>query len=379
MPHNEFIARLRGVAVLLVVLMHYTYCFPISYASVSFVGNGYYGVVMFFTISGFLITANLLARYGDVASVNLREFYVMRAARILPCLALVTAILSTISLLSNATGFVFQLNLSVGEAIEYLLTLRFNQYYVLGALLTPAWAVLWSISIEEAFYLIYPLSAIVVRFEKLLVAVLGIVVLAGPLVRWNGTLFGYYGPQVGWDANSVAYLGCFDLMDMGAIAAIAAYRWSGKIPLSYLPYLRATGAALALCAYLFLHVREHPAVGPSMVGVGTALMLYGAARSGEAGQQPSTLLGRTGSLSYEIYLFHSIVQLLLMQVLPRPSGVGSYVVFAAVMAVTYFVSSGVARVFSRPLNRWIRSQLSNQLRGAGATTSWSLSATPSRT
>jgi peptidoglycan/LPS O-acetylase OafA/YrhL len=357
MPHNEFIARLRGVAVLMVVLMHYAFSYPISYASVWFVGNGYYGVVMFFTISGFLITTNLLRKYGYVASVSLRDFYVMRAAKILPCLALVTAILSAMSLFSNASGFVLQPNLSVGEAIEYLLTFRFNQYYALGAALTLAWAVLWSISVEEAFYLVYPLAAIVLRLEKLLVGALCAVVLLGPLARWNGNLYGYYGPHAGWDANLFAYFGCFDVMDMGAIAAIAAHRWPKKIPFSYVPYIKAAGAALALSAYLFLNVREHPAIGPSVIGLGAALMLYGAARRGEAGQRPSTLLGRTGSLSYEIYLFHAIVQLLLMQVLPRSSGVGSVAVFSVVMAVTYLVSTGIARVFSMPLNLWIRSRL----------------------
>src|SRR3981081_931858 len=183
MPHNEFIAQLRGVAVLMVVLMHYAFSFPISYASLWFAGNGYYGVVMFFTISGFLITTNLLRKYGHVASVSLRDFYVMRAARILPCLALGTAILSAMSLLSNASGFVLQPNLSVGEAIEYLLSFRFNQYYALGAAPTLAWAVLWSLSVDEAFDLVYPLTAIVLRLEKLLVGVRCAVVRFGPLAR----------------------------------------------------------------------------------------------------------------------------------------------------------------------------------------------------
>jgi peptidoglycan/LPS O-acetylase OafA/YrhL len=110
-------------------------------------------------------------------------------------------------------------------------------------------------------------------------------------------------------------------------------------------------------------VRAHPAVGPSMVGLGVALMLYGAACAGEAGQGPRTWLGRTGSLSYEIYLLHAAIQLLLMEIMPRPSGLGSYVVFVAVMAVTYFISAGTARIFSQPANRWIRSRFSNHAHG----------------
>jgi peptidoglycan/LPS O-acetylase OafA/YrhL len=89
-------------------------------------------------------------------------------------------------------------------------------------------------------------------------------------------------------------------------------------------------------------------------------------RRGEAGRRPSTLLGRTGSLSYEIYLFHAIVQLLLTQVLPRLSGVGSYVVFSVVMAMTYLISAGTARVYSMPLNRWIRFRLLGDAPGAVA-------------
>jgi peptidoglycan/LPS O-acetylase OafA/YrhL len=120
-------------------------------------------------------------------------------------------------------------------------------------------------------------------------------------VRWNGHLFGYYGPQAGWDANLFAYFGCFDVMDMGAVAAIAAYRWPDKISSCYTSYLKGAGAALSLSAYLFLNVREHPAIGPSMVGLGAALMLYCASRPGEGSEGPRTLLGRIGSLSYKIY------------------------------------------------------------------------------
>src|SRR5260370_35086544 len=123
LPHNEFIAQLRGVAALVVALMDYCYCFPIWFASLGFIGNGYYGVALFFAISGFLITSNMLARYGDLGSINLREFYVMRAARIIPCLGLAVAFFSTVALTTNIGGFVFEGDLSIGGAIEHVLTL----------------------------------------------------------------------------------------------------------------------------------------------------------------------------------------------------------------------------------------------------------------
>src|SRR5207253_6076597 len=126
------------------------------------IGNGYFFVIFFFTISGFLIALILLDCYRTVASVNLREFYVMRGARILPCLVLVLMVLSSISLMTkDIEGFVFLPGFNVADAVARVLTFTFNHYYAAGASGTMAWAVLWSISIEETFYVAFPIVGIV--------------------------------------------------------------------------------------------------------------------------------------------------------------------------------------------------------------------------
>src|SRR4051812_41126816 len=77
--HRRDIQGLRAVAVLLVALGH---------AGVLFLPGGFVGVDVFFVLSGFLITALLLAEARAHGRVSLLDFYVKRARRILPAAAL---------------------------------------------------------------------------------------------------------------------------------------------------------------------------------------------------------------------------------------------------------------------------------------------------
>ena len=73
------------------------------------VDNGNYGVTMFFVISGLLITSNNLVRYGQLRDVDLRQFYALRFARIIPPLLLALLIIVPLGVLgvpsfSNSDG-----------------------------------------------------------------------------------------------------------------------------------------------------------------------------------------------------------------------------------------------------------------------------------
>src|SRR5262245_42125724 len=86
---------LRGLAAMLVVLHHIGLRFEINgYSVPAFLpeglstvlfSTGYYSVVCFFVISGFLITRLSLRRWGSPQRISPRAFYGLRAARILPC------------------------------------------------------------------------------------------------------------------------------------------------------------------------------------------------------------------------------------------------------------------------------------------------------
>src|SRR5579872_1462344 len=109
---NQLIDFLRGIAVLLVLLLHFQLAYHLGYAMDLIAGNGNYGVTLFFVISGFLITSISLKRYQNLALINFYEFYSYRFARIIPCLMLALALITLfnffdISIFQNKHGVPF--------------------------------------------------------------------------------------------------------------------------------------------------------------------------------------------------------------------------------------------------------------------------------
>jgi peptidoglycan/LPS O-acetylase OafA/YrhL len=148
--HRPELDGVRGVAVLLVVLVHTLPFF-------SFIGNawsgGAFGVDLFFVLSGFLITSLLLGEWSRRGEVSLLAFYVRRARRLLPALL---ALLSIFALLS--------LILAPRSAPGILADSVVRGAYVANFLVayTPdgvghGFAHLWTLAQEEQFYLLWPL------------------------------------------------------------------------------------------------------------------------------------------------------------------------------------------------------------------------------
>src|SRR5215831_19406478 len=112
---NRGIDALRGISIFLVILNHVGIRIPLkktalaSIVPATFLSdlnyNGYEAVFIFFVISGFLITRRALEHWGDLRSIALREFYVRRASRILPCLVALVAVLAVLHL-AGAVNYV---------------------------------------------------------------------------------------------------------------------------------------------------------------------------------------------------------------------------------------------------------------------------------
>lgn len=121
------------------------------------VWNGQFGVQIFFAISGFLITSTTLRRWGSAASVNVLDFYRLRFARIAPLMMLVLLILSVLHL-THVKGFVVgEKTGGLGRALVAALTFHVNLLEARRGYLPASWDVLWSLSVEEMFYLCFPL------------------------------------------------------------------------------------------------------------------------------------------------------------------------------------------------------------------------------
>lgn len=132
---NVGIDCLRGFSLFLVFMLHYTLILPRDFWPLSAEGglnlfqNGYYGVTIFFVISGYLITSNSLSRYGRLCDISISQFYVMRASRILPLLLSLMSILSIFAIL-DVRGFQAQENHPIWEMWLYVATFRFNIYCI---------------------------------------------------------------------------------------------------------------------------------------------------------------------------------------------------------------------------------------------------------
>jgi peptidoglycan/LPS O-acetylase OafA/YrhL len=250
--------------------------------------NGYYGVTIFFVISGFLITSGILTRYGSFAAMQPRQFYLARFARIAPLLIATVAAL-TILHLTGVAGFVAAPTLSIWQALWAALTFQFNWYYLAGANtgLLP-WGPLWSLSIEEMFYLFLPVACIALRKTGVIVAGLLILIVQAP------------GARSGW-VGIYQWAGCADAIAMGCLAAILAHHAKSVSPsLRLLPW---SGLALIVWQYLCYPVTEFYVYGPSIIALCAAMFLFGASTMKSAPRifMPLEYMGRR---SYEIYLIH---------------------------------------------------------------------------
>jgi peptidoglycan/LPS O-acetylase OafA/YrhL len=183
----------------------------------SLVWNGQFGVQMFFAVSGFLITSTTLRRWGSLSAVNIRDFYLLRFARIAPLLFLLLAVLSTLHFVHLKDFVVSSKTGGLGRALIAALTFHINLLEARRGYLLGSWDILWSLSVEEMFYLFFPLACRLFGRGKLLIALLLAFVALGPLGR---TVF-THGNGV-W--REYSYLGGMDAIALGCLMAVLVSR-----------------------------------------------------------------------------------------------------------------------------------------------------------
>jgi peptidoglycan/LPS O-acetylase OafA/YrhL len=143
--HIPSLDGIRGVAALVVFGSH---------CNLEDVIPGGLGVTVFFVLSGFLITVLLAAEYQNSATISLRRFYLRRVYRILPPLYIVLGVLLTPFVLGRTHA-----QITTGGLVAQFAQLT-NYYVILHGVhaIVPATAGMWSLAVEEHFYLLYPLG-----------------------------------------------------------------------------------------------------------------------------------------------------------------------------------------------------------------------------
>ncbi|HEX2296663.1 MAG TPA: acyltransferase [Actinomycetota bacterium] len=317
---------IRAVAVLLVLTFH-TSEFPTG---------GFLGVDVFFVLSGFLITTLLLQEWDERGGVSLRRFYMRRFLRLFPALAALVAVYLVASAVLGdldgrrvASGF-------------YSLTYVANWVVAFDAPFhKDALVHLWSVAVEEQFYLLWPsvLVLVAARRPRSLGAVTTGLIAIVAVWRLSLELGG-----TGFERIYFALDTRFDELLVGCLGAILFVRHRSLLEavpaVAYRAATVATVAGLGVAVFVLPHPNSHFLAlgGYTLVAAGVLSVIL------------TCVLGKwdlvrallalpplvfVGKISYSLYLWHVVVIFFLHDVIPF----GSFEVATALWIAVSFAAA----------------------------------------
>ncbi len=348
---------LRAVAVLAVMIEHSGVRRPGS--TELLVPGGFLGVDVFFVISGFLITSLLLIEREASGRIDLRRFWRRRARRLLPAVGVMVAVTCTVAAVTDMAFDGATLRGDALAALAYVANWRFvltDQSYFAAFGLPSPFRHLWSLSLEEQWYVFFPpamvgLLAVVRRRTGLLLGVLAAAAVAS--TAWMAILYTpgrdpsrvYYGT----DTRAQALL-------VGALLAVVMVR----LPAFTRRFARLTPAlgcaGLGALVVLFLTMSgERSALyqgGFAVVAVASVATVAAVALPGARGPVHAVLGLRpavgVGRMSYGLYLWHWPIFVFMT---PDRVGLTGAELAAARITVTFVVAAVSYVAVEMPIRR----------------------------
>jgi peptidoglycan/LPS O-acetylase OafA/YrhL len=295
-PHNAGAYRrdidgLRALAVTVVVAFH---AFPAA------VPGGYVGVDVFFVISGFLISRILFDEASATGRIDLLAFYRRRLRRIVPALALVLAAVLAFGWLTLLPEEYANLGRDAAGSAGFVANLVFWSgagYFAPGAEHTPLLH-LWSLAIEEQFYLVWPLLVMAfARNPRLRALAMGAILLAslGICLAGDSAIGSFYSP----------FTRAWELL-AGAVLAALPVRGPNRAGSVVAEFAALAGIGLILFA-AFAFATDTPWPGwRTLLPVAGAILLIGPASGSRLSKAllANPLAVGLGLVSYPLYLWH---------------------------------------------------------------------------
>jgi peptidoglycan/LPS O-acetylase OafA/YrhL len=240
---------------------------------------------------------------------------------------------------------------SLARAVVAALTFHINWLEAHRGYLPGNWDVLWSLSVEEMFYLFFPLCCRWLRGGRMLVTLLLGFAIAGPFARTvltHNQLWADY-----------SYLSCMDAIALGCLAALIAHRFHLG------PRLSMVVQGLGVIAVVLVTVfkRQVSQLGlyksgldMTVLALGVALTLMALAQRRQPGRSWTAPLRWLGRNSYEVYLTHMFVVFGLLQVFVAFGSPYRWAPlwYGIIVCLSGTLGALVARFYSEPLNRRLR-------------------------
>lgn len=326
--YKPYLDGVRGLSILLVAVSH---------GGLGHVVPGGLGVTIFFFISGYLITTLLLKEMREHDTVKLGDFYMRRLWRLMPALVIYI-------FLSLLVYVAFKQSIDIQELLSS--TFYFSNYYnifvgyePLAGTFSP-YSVLWSLAIEEHFYLFFaPLMAFV-RTRRFLIVSITMMLISPLIVRGLVT----HAAATNFSENYTYYAtdARIDSIAYGCLLAIIGYKKTSWKNSNFVVILALTGLLFTL-TYRDVYFRQ--VIRYSVQGVCLYFIFGELIYSKEIEWLRRILSVRlmvfVGKLSYSLYLYHWIALTLMIAYLGRVQAtvawqIGYWVLSFGLAALSYY-------------------------------------------
>lgn len=301
---RQDIEGLRGVAILLVLLFH---------ASIPGFNGGFFGVDMFYVISGYLITGLLIRERAETGTISLRTFYARRIRRLLPMATLVLFSTLVASYFLAPRLLMPSIAFDIAAASLFLSNMNFAHHatdYFASSAPSPALH-FWSLSVEEQYYMLWPVLALLFTrtAKSISLRIFFSLLLLGSFSFWFAL----------WLLNKNQSWAFFSLpsraweLALGGLIASSSV-WLDKIPNRVLLFMQWIASATIIYALITLRQSDPFPVWPALIPtLATAMFLIAGKRSTSIARSfkdlpkrflETPLMRYLGKISYSLYLWH---------------------------------------------------------------------------